>query len=292
MSEHVYEFSFSRMDLPRLERYFEMRAGKGKMITRLSGVLGSGVFEDIFERNYHFCVRPYERLLDDGALRSEEFTRFKKEFEERGWTFQCGLMNLAVFYSKDDERPAEPDTPWEEQRERLMRVTERAELRYVMTEILAYTVCITLILHMLMTSGNGPYAVSDAVTPALRVTYLAANLVLIISVTAFRALPHFQMRNALRRGERSPERLPFWDRLTCLSVNVAAFVILEASTAWSGGRKGTLALCILQIALVSAILIWRSVTHKKAKPPKWEVYSRWLGVAVVVLLAIVIAIPF
>ena len=34
--------------------------------------------------------------------------------------------------------------------------------------------------------------------------------------------------------------LPFWDRLTCLSVNVAAFVVLEASTAWSGGRKGTL----------------------------------------------------
>ena len=27
-----------------------MRAGKGKMITRLSGVLGSGVFEDLYLR--------------------------------------------------------------------------------------------------------------------------------------------------------------------------------------------------------------------------------------------------
>lgn len=292
MSERVYEFSFSRMDLPRLERCFEERAGKGKMITRLSGGLGNGVFEDVFERKYHFCVRPYDRLLDDGALRSEEFAQFKKEFEERGWTFQCGLMNLAVFYSKDDERPPEPDIPWEKQRERLLSVTERAELRFVASEMLLYIVCVGMIIYTFLTSRNRLYIEIGRAVPAFWVIFLAASLVIFATTIAFHVLPHCQMRRTLRLGERSPEILPFWDRLTCLCVNMVALTVLQAISAWYEGWRGTMTICALLIVLVCAVLVLRINTYKKAKPLKWEVYSRQLGVALVVLLAIAITVSF
>ena len=55
MSERTREFPCSRMDLPRVERWFARQAGEGKMISRLNMGLGNGVFEDILGQECHFC---------------------------------------------------------------------------------------------------------------------------------------------------------------------------------------------------------------------------------------------
>ena len=56
MSEWTREFPCSRMDLPRVERWFARQAGEGKMISRLNMGLGNGVFEDILGQLEDICL--------------------------------------------------------------------------------------------------------------------------------------------------------------------------------------------------------------------------------------------
>ena len=112
------------------------------MISRLNMGLGNGVFEDILGRECHFCIRPYKAKLDKTVLSSAEFSQFRQQFEDLGWKFQCGLMNLAVFYSGDGERPAEPPEDRQETQKRLLQITAGAELGYVLMDLFwsAFTV--------------------------------------------------------------------------------------------------------------------------------------------------------
>ena len=82
MSERTREFPCSRMDLPRVERWFARQAGEGKMISRLNMGLGNGVFEDILGQECHFCIRPYKAKLDKTVLSSAGFSQFRQRFED------------------------------------------------------------------------------------------------------------------------------------------------------------------------------------------------------------------
>lgn len=285
MSEHTYMFPCSRMDLPRLERWFEERAGRGKMISRLSLGLGNGVYEDIFGGKYHFCVRPFARRLDDNAQRSQEFMGFKQDFEERGWTFQCGLANLAVFYSKDDQRPSEPEQTWEEDRDLLLRVTEKAELRFAAVDAVTAAAVLPLTAYALMSSYFRLYARLGVITPGLLAAHGAIILTLFLGLTVFRILPCLQAGRALRRGQRSPAHLPFWNRRVSIALSTVSLAALQAFADWYLGRPVALVFCMLSLAVALTALSLRAATYKKTGPSTGEKLSKWLVPVEIALLA-------
>ena len=136
------------------------------MISRLNMGLGNGVFEDILGRECHFCIRPYKAKLDKTVLSSAEFSQFRQQFEDLGWKFQCGLMNLAVFYSGDGERPAEPPEDRQETQKRLLQITAGAELGYVLMDLFwsAFTV---LMLSYVLWDSRYRYCMERGAAPEL-----------------------------------------------------------------------------------------------------------------------------
>lgn len=286
MSERTREFPCSRMDLPRVERWFVRQAGEGKMISRLNMGLGNGVFEDILGRECHFCIRPYPAKLDKTVLGSEEFLQFRQRFEDLGWKFQCGLMNLAVFYSGDGERPAEPPEDRQETQKRLLQVTAGVELGYVLMDLF-WSAFSVLLLSYVLWDSRYRYCMERGAAPELfAAVYGIALLTVFLCMTVYRALPHLQMRRTLRRGIQSPKRLVFWDRWASIALCSAALAQMQMLVAWVSGWRGSLLLCGLTMVMAPVNLILRYVWNKKARPHSWEKPLLCCGLAELTVLGL------
>lgn len=281
MSEHSRELRASLMDLPRLEQIFEMQAERGYMATRISGFWGSGyaVYEDIPGEPYHFCVRPFEK---------QDFPQFKAGFESCGWTLGFTRGSLAVFYSKEPQRPQVPAVSQEKQREMLLKrvcMEERRLLSALQISMMVIELWLfNTLFYRLFSAGGfaGPEA-DRGIRLITTAVLAAAYLIFTFSACLGKWIRHFQAARCLKAGKDSPERIPFWNTSAEMSLGLGCLTSVLIYYGWlQQDLKCSLlaTACLLSCAAnIAVCCIW----HKNTGLHRWN-FIPWLLSPVMILL--------
>ncbi len=274
MSEHLREIPASLLDLPRLERYFEKKAGEGLLLARIGGFWSSGnaVLEDIMGDIYHFSVRPFER---------EQLQRLKTDYEDCGWTLACTRGSLAVFYARAPQRPQVPPVSRERQRELLLGKVRGEEWR-LLAALQTLTMAMELLLFYSIFSRL-LYTLENAIPFMGYAVMAAAYLLFSYSIYRGRWIRHIQTVRCLKAGGGSPERIFFWNKSAEMSLGLGYVLLPFIYFGWLRGdlkytimTVGALLSCAANIAVCA---VWQ----KNTRLHRWK-FIPWLLSPAIVLL--------
>lgn len=267
MFDDYYEsLPCSFLELSELERVFEKNAEEGLMIHKLSIAGTQGRYRKSAPGKGHIAIGAYDKMLSEAVQNSPEFERFVRGFVGHGWQQLCCFLNLAVFYSEEEERPPVPSAARAFYEKGVYRLTARKERIWLLMRMLGVLFSALIfaggfgISWSIIESSYRQRGYAAPMTVFLLLLFLA-----FLSGTLSLSFRHIRACRYLRRGERVPEFEAFWNSeaimLLCgvlLAVSCIVFGMMEYNPkALMYGGMGA--------ALSGAAFIWNYSNYKRGK---------------------------
>lgn len=254
-----------RMELPcqiceteKLEAFLEEQARKGWFVRRFAAFCQEAVFEEGEPETVHYWIGLYRTVLDKRELGSAEFSRYRQAAEDWGWEFSFSAQNLAVFQSREKERP--PELPGDRGvaygllKEATLKQNRRLLLCWSLWGI-AWPILLGLGLSLLVWLTQ--MARADRRFFCLAWIPVIFLLVGNLAVAAAETLQYRKAARLIREEKPLPRRAWFWNRWTLSTLGfvllIAGILALAwyADTLWKGG------LLMAALGLMVFELVWR-----------------------------------